>query len=149
MTFNVPGFRIIRFIINVLVLANIITWFKNTCTTCQQTILSAINITVTLLNLSNLLNNIIKNIIWCSTRSDCHLNFEFAVSDCVPFLLLQLYAWLDNTVTIQGLNCTVSKDSTYSYVCKILRSKNTSYTTFYTTLLGKSSWKFCLSCPFN
>lgn len=27
-TFNVPGFRIIRFIIIVLVLSNIITWFK-------------------------------------------------------------------------------------------------------------------------
>lgn len=38
-TFHVPGFRIIRFIIIVLILANIITWFKNTCTTCQQTIL--------------------------------------------------------------------------------------------------------------
>lgn len=41
-TFNVPGFRIIRFIIIVLVLASIITWIKNTCTIWQETILSAI-----------------------------------------------------------------------------------------------------------
>lgn len=129
-TFNVPGFRIIRFIIIVWSWLILLHGSKILAQHVNR-ILLAINITVKLLELSDLLNNIIKNSIWCSTRSGCHLNFEFAVSHRVPFLLLQLFAWLDNTVTIQGLNCTFPKDSSCSYVCKILRSKNTFYTTFH------------------